>query len=187
MDSVLRAAALYLVLLVLFRIAGRRSLTDITTFDLLLLMIIGEATQQALLGDDFSLVNAVLVIVTLIVIDVGLSLLKLRHPKLDTLIEGSPTLIVEYGRPLHARLAEARLREEDILPGRPRDPRAWNAWSRSASPSSRRTARSRSFPIAATDAARVAHQQRLDAQAVHADAQGDEASAPGRWRYARAP
>ncbi|HFJ9880555.1 TPA: DUF421 domain-containing protein [Pseudomonas aeruginosa] len=114
MDSILRAAALYLVLLVLFRIAGRRSLTDITTFDLLL-MIIGEATQQALLGDDFSLVNAVLVIVTLIVIDVGLSLLKLRHPKLDTLIEGSPTLIVEYGRPLHARLAEARLREEDIL------------------------------------------------------------------------
>ncbi|ALY47581.1 DUF421 domain-containing protein [Pseudomonas aeruginosa] len=114
MDSVLRAAALYLVLLVLFRIAGRRSLTDITTFDLLL-MIIGEATQQALLGDDFSLVNAVLVIITLIVIDVGLSLLKLRHPKLDTLIEGSPTLIVEYGRPLHARLAEARLREEDIL------------------------------------------------------------------------
>ncbi len=78
-------------------------------------MIIGEATQQALLGDDFSLVNAVLVIITLIVIDVGLSLLKLRHPKLDTLIEGSPTLIVEYGRPLHARLAEARLREEDIL------------------------------------------------------------------------
>ncbi len=95
MDSILRAAALYLVLLVLFRIAGRRSLTDITTFDLLLLMIIGEATQQALLGDDFSLVNAVLVIITL--------------------IEGSPTLIVEYGRPLHARLAEARLREEDIL------------------------------------------------------------------------
>ncbi|NPW35157.1 DUF421 domain-containing protein [Pseudomonas aeruginosa] len=114
MDSVLRAAALYLVLLILFRIAGRRSLTDITTFDLLL-MIIGEATQQALLGDDFSLVNAVLVIITLILIDVGLSLLKLRHPKLDTLIEGSPTLIVEYGRPLHARLAEARLREEGIL------------------------------------------------------------------------
>lgn len=46
MDSVLRAAALYLVLLVLFRIAGRRSLTDITTFDLLLLMIIGEATSR---------------------------------------------------------------------------------------------------------------------------------------------
>ena len=115
MDAVLRGAAIYLFLLVLFRLAGRRTFAEMTSFDFVLLLVIGEATQQALLGDDFSLVNAVLVIITLIVIDVGLSLLKLRHPKLDTLIEGSPTLIVEYGRPLHARLAEARLREEDIL------------------------------------------------------------------------
>lgn len=115
MDSALRAAVLYLVLLVLFRIAGRRLLTDITIFGLLLLMAIGEATQQVLLGDDSSLVNAVLVIVTLIVIGVGLSLLKLCHPKLDTLIEGSPTLIVECGRSLHARLAGARLHEEGAL------------------------------------------------------------------------
>ncbi len=175
MDSVLRAAALYLVLLVLFRIAGRRSLTDITTFDLLLLMIIGEATQQALLGDDFSLVNAVLVIITLIVIDVGLSLLKLRHPKLDTLIKGSPTLIVEYGEAIARTPGRGPPARGKTFSWPPARPRAWNAWSRSASPSSRRTARSRSFPIAATDAARLAHQQRLDAQAVHADAQGDEA------------
>lgn len=53
MDAVLRAAAIYFVLMVLFRIAGRRSLTDLTTFDFVLLLIIGEATQQALLGDDF--------------------------------------------------------------------------------------------------------------------------------------
>ena len=64
MDSVLRAAAIYLVLMVLFKIAGRRSLAELTTFDLVLLMVIGEATQQALLGDDFSLTNALLVIAT---------------------------------------------------------------------------------------------------------------------------
>ena len=74
MDSVLRAAAMYLALMVLFKIAGRRSLAELTTFDFVLLMIIGEATQQALLGDDFSMTNSMLVIVTLIVIDVGLSL-----------------------------------------------------------------------------------------------------------------
>lgn len=175
MDSILRAAALYLVLLVLFRIAGRRSLTDITTFDLLLLMIIGEATQQALLGDDFSLVNAVLVIITLIVIDVGLSLLKLRHPKLDTLIEAPRrSSSSTAGHCTHAWPRPACARKTFSWP--PARPRAWNAWSRSASPSSRRTARSRSFPIAATDAARVAHQQRLDAQAVHADAQATRLS-----------
>ncbi len=53
MDSVLRATAIYLALLVLFKIAGRRSLAELTTFDFVLLMIIGEATQQALLGMIF--------------------------------------------------------------------------------------------------------------------------------------
>lgn len=73
MDSVLRAAAMYVALMILFKIAGRRSLAELTTFDFVLLMIIGEATQQALLGDDFSLTNSIVVIVTLIAVDVGLS------------------------------------------------------------------------------------------------------------------
>ena len=115
MDAVLRAAAIYLALLALFKIAGRRTLADISNFDLLLLLIIGEATQQALLGDDFSLTNALIVIVTLIAIDVGLSFVKLRFARIDMLIEGTSTLIVEDGRPLKKRLREARLREEDIL------------------------------------------------------------------------
>ena len=58
-DSVLRAAAIYLVLLVLFRVAGRRTLSEMTSFDFVLLLVIGEATQQALLGEDFSLINEV--------------------------------------------------------------------------------------------------------------------------------
>lgn len=115
MEAVLRATAIYLALLVLFKIAGRRTLADISNFDLLLLLIIGEATQQALLGDDFSLTNALIVIVTLIAIDVGLSFVKLRFARIDMLIEGTSTLIVEDGRPLKKRLREARLREEDIL------------------------------------------------------------------------
>jgi uncharacterized membrane protein YcaP (DUF421 family) len=72
-DSVLRAAAIYLVLLVLFRVAGRRTLSEITSFDFVLLLVIGEAIQQALLGEDFSLIHAVLVIVTLIMLDVLIS------------------------------------------------------------------------------------------------------------------
>lgn len=115
MDSVLRAAAIYLVLMVLFKIAGRRSLAELTTFDLVLLMVIGEATQQALLGDDFSLVNAVLVIVTLIAIDIGFSLVKQRWLWFSCLLDGGPTILVEQGRVLHRRLKHARLDEEDIL------------------------------------------------------------------------
>src|SRR5690606_3149130 len=115
MDAVLRAAAIYFALLILFRVAGRRSLAEITSFDLILLLIIGEATQQALLGDDFSLTNAIVVIVTLIAIDVGLSLLKLRSRKIDLLLDGAATIIVEDGKPMRGRIAEARLQEDDIL------------------------------------------------------------------------
>ncbi|MDQ0739781.1 DUF421 domain-containing protein [Pseudomonas sp. W4I3] len=115
MDSVLRAAAIYLVLMILFKVAGRRSLAELTTFDLVLLMVIGEATQQALLGDDFSLTNAVLVIVTLIAIDIGLSLVKQRSRWFSRLLDGGPTVVVEQGRVLHERLKRARLDEDDIL------------------------------------------------------------------------
>ncbi|MGL6244474.1 DUF421 domain-containing protein [Pseudomonas sp.] len=115
MDSVLRAVAIYLVLMVLFKIAGRRSLAELTTFDLVLLMVIGEATQQALLGDDFSLTNAVLVIVTLIAIDVGFSLVKQRSSWFSRLVDGGPTVIVENGHLLRKRMHHARLVEEDIL------------------------------------------------------------------------
>lgn len=115
MDSVLRAAAMYLALMVLFKIAGRRSLAELTTFDFVLLMIIGEATQQALLGDDFSLTNSVLVIVTLIAIDVGLSLLKQRSEWVSKFIDGGPTVIVENGKLLNERLRHARLVEADVM------------------------------------------------------------------------
>ncbi|AZF10438.1 MULTISPECIES: DUF421 domain-containing protein [unclassified Pseudomonas] len=115
MDSVLRAAAIYLVLMILFKVAGRRSLAELNTFDLVLLMVIGEATQQALLGDDFSLTNAVLVIVTLIAIDIGLSLLKQRSLWFSRVLDGGPTVVVEEGRVLHERLKRARLDEDDIL------------------------------------------------------------------------
>jgi len=115
MDSVLRAAAMYLALMVLFKIAGRRSLAELTTFDFVLLMIIGEATQQALLGDDFSMTNSMLVIVTLIAIDVGLSLLKQRSQWVSQLIDGGPTIIVENGKLLHKRLRHARLIEADVM------------------------------------------------------------------------
>ncbi len=115
MDSVLRAAAIYLVLMILFKIAGRRSLAELTTFDLVLLMVIGEATQQALLGDDFSLTNAFVVIATLITIDIGLSLIKQRSAWFSRLLDGGPTVVVEHGQVLGERLKRARIDESDIL------------------------------------------------------------------------
>ena len=114
-DSVLRAAAIYAFLLVVFRVSGKRSLSQITTFDFVLLLIISEATQQALLGDDFSVANAVVVILSLVGFDIALSLLKQRFPRLDRWIDDVPLVIVEDGRPIKERMAKARVDESDVL------------------------------------------------------------------------
>lgn len=115
MDAVLRAAVIYLFLLLLFRLAGKRTLAQITTFDFVLLLIVSEATQQALLGDDFSITNAVLVIITLVGLDIALSLWKQRSPAFDRLIDSVPVLILENGRPIQERMQKLRVDEADIL------------------------------------------------------------------------
>lgn len=102
-------------MLVLFRLAGRRTLSELTTFDFVLLLIIGEATQQALLGDDFSLINAVLVIASLISLNVGLSLIKRQFPGFGKYMDGEPMLIVEYGKFLEQRARKSRIDVHDIL------------------------------------------------------------------------
>lgn len=115
MDAVLRAAVLYVALLVIFKVAGRQSLSELTLFDFVLLLIIGEASQQALLGEDFSLTNAILVIITLVTIDVALTMVKRRWPKADLWLEGAPLIVVEQGVPLDSRLKEARLRLDEVM------------------------------------------------------------------------
>jgi len=115
MESVLRPIVIYLFLLVIFRLAGRRSLSEITTFDFVLLLIIGESTQQALLGDDFSVINAFLVIATLVAIDIALGLFKGRFPGLKKIVEGTSMVLVEEGRPLLRRMRRSRVELDDIM------------------------------------------------------------------------
>ncbi len=115
METVLRAASMYLLLMVVFKIAGRRTLMEMTSFDLILLLIISEATQQALLGDDFSVTGAGLTIVTLIVIDILFGVMKTRFPRMERPIDGSSLILVEEGKLLRQRAKRAGVDEEDIL------------------------------------------------------------------------
>ncbi len=115
MDGVLRALAIYAALTILFRITGRRSMNQITTFDFVLLLVIGEATQQALLGDDFSVTNAIIVITTLLLTDIVLAWVKRKNPATGRVMEGLPTLLVLEGKPLDDRLAWSRISVEDVL------------------------------------------------------------------------
>lgn len=115
MDSVLRSAAIYIVVLFVFRVAGRRTLSELTTFDFVLLLVIGEATQQALLGDDFSITNAFIVIVSLVGMDITMTYIKRRSARIAKLIDGESMIIVEYGKVLDLRIQKSRIDQDDIL------------------------------------------------------------------------
>jgi uncharacterized membrane protein YcaP (DUF421 family) len=115
MESVLRASAIFVFLLLVFRVTGKRSLAQITTFDFVLLLIIGEATQQALLGDDFSVINAWVVIATLMGLDLLLSHLKHRFPGLDPVIDSVPLVVVADGKLIEERAGHERVDLEDVL------------------------------------------------------------------------
>jgi uncharacterized membrane protein YcaP (DUF421 family) len=114
-DAVLRAAAIYVFLMLVFRLSGRRTLSEMSTFDFVLLLIISESTQQAMLDDDHSMTNAFLVIVTLVLLDIGLSLVKARSPRAEKWLDGLPTILVEEGRPLPDVMERARVDEADVL------------------------------------------------------------------------
>ena len=115
MDLVTRGIAVYLFLLLIFRVSGKRSLRNATTFDFVLLLIVAETTQQALVGDDYSVTAAFLLIVVLVGTDVFLSLVKRWSPRVDRLIEGHPLVILRNGVPLRRRMHVERVDEEDIL------------------------------------------------------------------------
>ncbi|HWO42425.1 MAG TPA: YetF domain-containing protein [Candidatus Eisenbacteria bacterium] len=115
MDAVLRAIAAYLFLLVVFRIAGERTLAGITTFDFVLLLIIAEATQQGIASNDYSMTTAGILVVTLVGINILLSWLKQKFPTMDKVVEGVPMVIVEDGKPIEQAMTRARVDESDIL------------------------------------------------------------------------
>jgi uncharacterized membrane protein YcaP (DUF421 family) len=115
MDAILRAAVVYLFLLVLFRLCGKRTLAQITMFDFVLLLIISEATQQALIDSDNSMTNAALLVGTLIGLNILLSLLKQRSKFIERWLEDVPLVIVDRGKPMHMRMDKDRVDRDDIL------------------------------------------------------------------------
>lgn len=115
MEAVLRAAAIYLFLMLLFRISGRRPLSQMTSFDLVLLLVIGEAVGEALSGADPSLTHAFVLVSTLVLIELAFAWLKQRSPVADRLLDDVPLVLVEHGRMLEDRMKRNDVDEGDLL------------------------------------------------------------------------
>jgi uncharacterized membrane protein YcaP (DUF421 family) len=115
MNPVFRGITVYLFLLLVFRIMGKRALRETTTFDLVLLLIISEVTQQALVGDDYSITTSIVLICTLMGADLVFTLLKSGSPLFGKITEGVPLLIVNDGKPLKKRMNKTKVDEEDVM------------------------------------------------------------------------
>lgn len=115
MDSVLKAVLIYFGLWALLRITGRRTMGELSAFDLILFLVIGGATQRALVGQDYSLTTALIIVSTLVGIDVVLSFLKRNSKLVSKIVEGVPMVVVDHGQPLADRLRRARITIDDVL------------------------------------------------------------------------
>src|SRR5438876_870920 len=114
MDIVLRAIVLYVFVIFVMRVIGRRELSSMTPFDLILLIILGDAVQQGLTQDDYSLTGALLAIGTIAALQVGVSFLNFRFPRLRPMLNGEPIVVVQDGRPIPRNLKRERLTYEDL-------------------------------------------------------------------------
>ena len=114
MDLVLRAIALYLFVLILMRMVGRRELSSLTPVDLVLLVVLGDALQQGLTQDDYSVTGAIIVITTIALLQVLTSYITYLSRRAKRVIDGDPIVLIEDGKLLERNLRRQRLRPEDV-------------------------------------------------------------------------
>lgn len=114
MEQILRTIGIYGFMMVAFRFSGKRTLKDITVFDFVLLLVLSEGVQQALTSDDYSLVNAWVIIGTFLFLDVLMSLFKRRLRWLDRMLDGEPLIIVRNGVPLEDRMSKERIDMDEL-------------------------------------------------------------------------
>lgn len=114
MDLVLRAIVVFAFVLLLTRVIGKRELGSLEPFDLVLLIVLGDALQQGLTQDDYSLTGAILVVGTIAVLQVFVSWLSYRFPRARPILQGEPVIVLEDGKPIERNLKRERLTIEEI-------------------------------------------------------------------------
>jgi uncharacterized membrane protein YcaP (DUF421 family) len=113
-DIVLRAVVVFAFLVLLTRIIGRRELSSLQPIDLILLIIVGDAVQQGLTQDDYSLTGAVLAVGTIAVLQVFVSWVSYRFPSTRPVLEGNPIVVVQDGELIERNLRRERLDPEEV-------------------------------------------------------------------------
>jgi uncharacterized membrane protein YcaP (DUF421 family) len=113
-DLAIRAILLYLFVVFVMRVVGRRELSSLTAFDLVLLIVLGDAIQQGLTQSDYSVTGAVIVVSTFAVLQVATSYLGFKSKRIRKVLEGQPIVLMEDGRLIEGNLRRQRLTPDDV-------------------------------------------------------------------------
>jgi uncharacterized membrane protein YcaP (DUF421 family) len=114
MDLVLRATVIFFFIFVITRVAGKRELSSLEPFDLILLVVIGDLVQQGITQSDYSVTGALIVISTMTVLTVALSFVNFRFRGLRGVLEGTPVVLVEDGRLVEPNMRRERITLEEL-------------------------------------------------------------------------
>jgi uncharacterized membrane protein YcaP (DUF421 family) len=114
MDIVLRAIAVFAFIFFVTRVVGRRELSTLEPFDLILLVVIGDLVQQAVTQSDYSVTGAVLAVGTFAVLTVVVSYLSFRVTFLRPFLDGEPVIVVQDGKPIDRNLRRNRITVDEL-------------------------------------------------------------------------
>ena len=108
-EKVVRSVLVYLFLLVGFRLAGKRQLGQMTAFDLVVVLVISNVVQNALIGNDNSLGGGLIGATVILALNAIIARVTFQHKPIERLIENSPTVLVRHGRVIRDNLRRERL------------------------------------------------------------------------------
>ena len=115
MEIVLRATAIFLFLWLLTRVIGKKELAEMTAFELVLIVTVGDLVQQGVTQEDMSVTGSMLAVGTIALLVVAVSYLGFRWPRADRVIEGVPVIVVDDGEIVDEAIAIERLTRDELL------------------------------------------------------------------------
>jgi uncharacterized membrane protein YcaP (DUF421 family) len=114
LEKVIRPWLVYIFLVIGLRLAGKRELAQLNTFDLIVLLTLSNTVQNAIIGDDNSVTGGVIGATSLLVVNYLVVRFLFRRTRLDRFLEGKPTLLIEKGRLLHKNLQRELITESEL-------------------------------------------------------------------------
>ena len=115
MDLAIRAVVLFGFVFLITRVIGRRELSSLEPFDLILLIVMGDAIQQGLTQDDYSVTGALIVVGTFAILQLFVSYVSYRFPGLRPALDGEPIVIVQDGKPIERNMRRERLTFDEVM------------------------------------------------------------------------